>query len=151
MPLPELPPGDTKPEAVTASAASLHRLLPRRHFGSYKNEFGRIGVVAGSKGFAGAALLCSLGALRAGAGLVELFVPEDIYSIVAGAAPPEVMVKSVASYEKLFEEPIDVWAVGPGLGRARSYRNPASDRSHAKADGDRRGRAQHSLRESRRS
>jgi NAD(P)H-hydrate epimerase len=135
----ELPEGGTKPEAVTASAASFRGLLPRRHFGSYKNEFGRVGVVAGSKGFAGAALLCSLGALRAGAGLVELFVLDDIYSIVAGAAPPEVMVKSVASYEKLFEEPIDVWAVGPGLGRARR-RNPASDRSRAETDGDRRGR-----------
>ncbi len=120
VPLRELPAGGTKPEAVTAGAASLRRLLPRRHFGSYKNEFGRVGVVAGSKGFAGAALLCSLGALRGGAGLVELFVPEDIYSIVASAAPPEVMVKSVASYEKLLEEPIDVWAVGPGLGRARA-------------------------------
>ena len=118
--LPELQAGFTKPEAVAATAASLHPLLPRRHFGAYKNEFGRIGVLAGSKGFAGAALLCSLGALRAGVGLVELFVPEDIYSLVAGAAHPEVMVKSVASYENLLEEPIDIWALGPGLGRAHA-------------------------------
>ncbi len=34
--------------------------------------------------------------LRGGAGLVELFVPEEIYDIVASAAPPEVMVKPIS-------------------------------------------------------
>ena len=38
--------------------------------------------------------MCSLGALRAGAGLVELFVLEEIYEIIAAAAAPEVMVKA---------------------------------------------------------
>ena len=61
--------------------------------------------------------MCSLGALRAGGGLVELFVPEDIYEIVAAAAAPEAMVKPVNSYADLLGEPIDVWAVGPGLGK----------------------------------
>jgi NAD(P)H-hydrate epimerase len=59
------------------------------------------------------------GALRAGAGLVEVFVPEDIYSIVAAAAPAEAMVKSLRSYRDLHEENTDVWAVGPGLGQTR--------------------------------
>ncbi len=99
---------------------SLRAYLPRRKFSSYKNQFGRIGIIAGSRGFTGAALLCSLGALRAGAGLVELFVPENIYEIVASAAAPEVMVKPVRSYVRLNEEPIDVWAVGPGLGQTHA-------------------------------
>jgi NAD(P)H-hydrate epimerase len=120
VPLVELRASVTTSEAAMATPESLRPLLPRRPFGAYKNEFGRIGVVAGSKGFTGAAFLCSLGALRAGAGLIELFVPEDIYSVVASAACPEVMVKSVSSYEKLLEEKIDVWAVGPGLGRAHA-------------------------------
>ena len=64
--------------------------------------------------------MCSLGALRAGAGLVELFVPEEIYEILAGACAPEVMVKPIKSYTDLLEEPIDVWAVGPGLGKSRA-------------------------------
>jgi NAD(P)H-hydrate epimerase len=49
--------------------------------------------------------------------LVELFVPEEIYPILATTAAPEVMVKSVTSYRSLLDQPIDVWAVGPGLGR----------------------------------
>jgi ADP-dependent NAD(P)H-hydrate dehydratase / NAD(P)H-hydrate epimerase len=99
---------------------SLRGLLPRRKFNSYKNEFGRIGVVAGSTGFVGAALMTTEGALRAGAGLVELFVPKEIYSIVAAAAPAEAMVKPVRSYRDLLEEKIDVWALGPGLGTAEA-------------------------------
>jgi len=105
---------------IVATAESLRALLPRRPFGAYKNQFGRIGVIAGSKGLTGAAALCSLGALRAGAGLVELFVPQEIYPIVAASAIPEVMVKPVVSYERLLDEKIDVWAVGPGLGRERA-------------------------------
>lgn len=110
-----LPAGVVQSETV-AIAASLHHLLPRRNFGAYKNQFGRVGVVAGSKGLTGAAILCASGALRGGAGLVELFILEEIYPIVAAAAPPEVMVKPVASYETLLEATIDVWAVGPGIG-----------------------------------
>ena len=108
---------------VTAELAipeSLCELLPRRSYSSYKNQFGRIGIVAGSRGFTGAALMCSLGALRAGAGLVEVFVPEEIYPIVATAAPPEAMVKPVKSYRGLLKESVDVWAIGPGLGRSRA-------------------------------
>lgn len=105
---------------VVACAHSLAALLPRRKFNAYKNEFGRIGVVAGSPGFIGAALMTTEGALRGGAGLVELFVPKEIYSIVAAAAPAEAMVKAVRSYRDLLEEKIDVWALGPGLGKAEA-------------------------------
>jgi NAD(P)H-hydrate epimerase len=77
-------------------------------------------VVAGSKGFVGAALMTSQGALRAGAGLVEVFVPEEIYEIVAAAAPMEAMIKPVQSYRELLKEKADVWALGPGLGKSRA-------------------------------
>src|SRR5205814_6638565 len=107
---------------ILATGPSLATLLPRRKFSAYKNQFGRIGVVAGSKGFVGAALMTAGGALRSGAGLVELFVPEDIYEIAAGAAPPEVMVKATRAYRDLPAEKIDVWAVGPGLGNANGAR-----------------------------
>jgi hydroxyethylthiazole kinase-like uncharacterized protein yjeF len=103
-------------ETVTC-AASLQGLLPRRPFDAHKNQFGQVGIVAGSRGFAGAATMCAWGALRAGAGLVEVFVPENIYEIVAAAAPFESMVKPVKSYRDLIEEKIDVWGIGPGLGR----------------------------------
>ncbi|MFZ1219290.1 MAG: NAD(P)H-hydrate dehydratase [Chthoniobacterales bacterium] len=112
---PQVPAND-----LLACDHSLRTLLPRRKFSAYKNEFGRIGVVAGSPGFIGAALLTAEGALRAGAGLVEVFVPKEIYPIVAAAAPAEAMVKAVRSYRDLLEEKIDVWAVGPGLGKSQA-------------------------------
>jgi hydroxyethylthiazole kinase-like uncharacterized protein yjeF len=121
VPLAELTVEGVRNETA-ATAHSLAALIPRRKFSAYKNQFGRIGVVAGSKGFVGAAIMTAGGALRSGAGLVELFVPENIYEIVAAAAPPEVMVKSTRSYRDLADEKIDVWALGPGLGIANAAR-----------------------------
>jgi len=115
VPLSDLPlePADE----TVACTASLQGLLPRRPFDAHKNRFGRVGIVAGSRGFAGAATMCAWGALRGGAGLVEVFVPENIYEIVAAAAPFESMVKRLKSYRDLIEEKIDVWGIGPGLGK----------------------------------
>lgn len=120
VPLVDLVLEEGTPNELAATAHSLSALLPRRKFSAYKNQFGRIGVVAGSKGFVGASLMTTQGALRAGAGLVELFVPEEIYQIVASAAPVEAMVKPIRSYKNLLEEKVDIWAVGPGLGKSRA-------------------------------
>ena len=120
VPLPDLIAEITAPKAIVATPEVLCSLLPRRKFSAYKNQFGRIGVVAGSKGFIGAALMTTRGALRAGAGLVEVFVPENIYPIVASAAPVEAMVKPVRTYRDLLKEKIDVWALGPGLGKSHA-------------------------------
>jgi NAD(P)H-hydrate epimerase len=121
LPLPDLETGGARNE-IMATPPALAGLIPRRKFGAYKNQCGRIAVVAGSKGFVGAGLMTASGALRAGAGLVELFVPEDVYEIAASAAPPEVMVKATRAYKDLPNEKIDVWAVGPGLGNAHAAR-----------------------------
>ena len=120
VPLPGLGPEATVPNELVANPSSLRALLPRRQFNAYKNEFGRVGVVAGSKGLLGAALLATHGALRAGAGLVRVYVPKEIYEIVAGAAPIESMVHPVRKYRDLLDESVDVWALGPGLGKARA-------------------------------
>src|ERR1051325_6664508 len=120
VPLGGLQPGKIKPKEVVGCPAAFHGLVSKRTYNSYKNQFGRIGVVAGSKGFVGAALMASEGALRAGAGLVEVFVPEEIYEIVAGAAFMEAMVKPVRSYRDLLKEKIDIWALGPGLGKSHA-------------------------------
>ena len=120
VPLADLHPPDKKPKEIIASPQAFQGLLPRRQYSAYKNQFGRIGIVAGSKGFIGAALMTSQGALRAGAGLVEVFVPEETYEIVAAAAPMEAMVKPVQSYRDLLKEKADIWAVGPGLGQSRA-------------------------------
>jgi NAD(P)H-hydrate epimerase len=107
-------------ETVT-TADSLRHLLPPREFSAYKNLFGRIGVVAGSEGFWGAAILATKGALRSGAGLVNMFVPRELYSTVAALSPDEAMVKPVQSYTDLLgQQNVDVWAIGPGLGTGRA-------------------------------
>ena len=120
VPLHELRPPEKKTKEIIASPPAFCGLVPRREYSAYKNQFGRIGVVAGSKGFVGAALMTSQGALWAGAGLVEVFVPEEIYQIVAAAASMEAMVKPVHSYRDLLKQKPDVWALGPGLGTSHA-------------------------------
>lgn len=59
------------------------RLLPNRDPWGHKGSFGRILLLCGSRGFTGAAYLAAMGALRTGAGLTFLGVPESIYAIEA--------------------------------------------------------------------
>jgi len=117
-----LKPFDERVEAAEDSSriavgATLRSLLPRRLFDSHKTNFGRIGIVAGSRGFTGAAVMAASGALRAGGGLVTLYARELIYPIVAAGAPPEVMVRPVVSFREVAEQEHSVLAIGPGLGR----------------------------------
>lgn len=58
-------------------------LLPDRDPWGHKGSFGKVLLLCGSKGFTGAAYLAAMGALRSGAGLVFLGVPESIYAIEA--------------------------------------------------------------------
>ena len=58
-------------------------LLPNRDENAHKGSFGKILLLCGSRGYTGAAYLAAMGALRIGAGLVFLGVPESIYQIEA--------------------------------------------------------------------
>ena len=58
-------------------------LLPVRSEESHKGDYGKILLLCGSRGYTGAAALAAMGALRSGAGLVYLGVPESIYAIEA--------------------------------------------------------------------
>ena len=58
-------------------------LLPDRNPNAHKGDFGKILLLCGSRGYTGSAYLAAMGALRAGAGLVFLGVPESIYAIEA--------------------------------------------------------------------
>src|ERR1700676_1953827 len=62
-------------------------VLPPRSAESNKGTYGRVLVIAGSRGMSGAAVLCGGAALRGGAGLVQLAVPQSILPIVAAANP----------------------------------------------------------------
>lgn len=58
-------------------------ILPDRDPNGHKGAFGRLLLLCGSRGYTGAAYLAAMGALRCGAGLVFLGVPESIYAIEA--------------------------------------------------------------------
>lgn len=103
--------------AFISIPSNLRSIVPRRHFDSHKGNYGRIGIVAGSRGFAGAGVLCAEAGARSGAGLISIFVPEDIYQILAIKMPPEIMVKPVSDPRVVLEERLDAVGIGPGIGR----------------------------------
>ena len=90
--------------------------MPRRLFDSHKGDFGRVGIVAGSRGLVGASVLCSEAAARAGGGLISLYVPEEIYNLVVCKVTPEIMVKPTRDFRSVLDERLDALGIGPGLG-----------------------------------
>jgi len=63
------------------------RLLPPRKRNTHKGTYGRLLVLAGSAGMAGAAGICATAALRAGAGLVTVACPREIVPAVQALCP----------------------------------------------------------------
>src|SRR5947199_7627790 len=61
--------------------------LPRRAHDGHKGTYGRVLIVAGSRGMSGAAVLCGSAALRGGAGLVQVASPADVQPCVAAGNP----------------------------------------------------------------
>ena len=118
VPLDELPvPEDETP--CLNDVHSLRGLLPRRDHDFHKGDAGRVGILAGSRGMLGAAVLCATGALRAGAGLVTLFTDDALYPLLAPMLPAEAMLRPVSSLGEIDPGEFDAMAVGPGLGRKR--------------------------------
>jgi NAD(P)H-hydrate epimerase len=115
-PVRELENAEGDAETLSLTSEVLLPALRTRNFDTHKGQMGRVAIVAGSKGYLGAAELCSTAALRGGAGLVTLYVKEDIYPMMVTRMPAEVMVKSVKDYREALRDPADVLAVGPGLG-----------------------------------
>lgn len=107
--------------------ADLPRLA-RRPRASHKHDYGRVVVIGGSSGMAGAPVLAALAALRCGAGLVEVLVPEPI-AAVAASFDPCLMVRGLpADGDGAFAAAADpsitarvagahAVVIGPGLGR----------------------------------
>src|SRR5438552_3449439 len=61
--------------------------LPPRSADAHKGTFGKVLIVAGSRGMSGAAVLCGSAALRGGAGLVQVASPSDVQPCVASGNP----------------------------------------------------------------
>jgi len=104
----------------------LSNWVPRRPPNAFKNRVGQILVIAGSRGFGGAARLTAVSALRAGAGLVVLAAPESLLPQLEAATaeviklplPEENGIISSAAIEPLQSRMqwADAIAIGPGLG-----------------------------------
>lgn len=116
VPLPGLAPIGGDPAEVS-TAESLRAFVPVRNFDSFKGTYGRIGILAGSPGYLGAARLCSSAAVHAGGGLVTLYATPETHDLLAATCIPEVMLRKVASYAEVLQDRNDVLAVGPGLSR----------------------------------
>jgi NAD(P)H-hydrate epimerase len=94
---------------------------------SFKNSHGHALVIAGSRGYTGAAVLCGNAAMRSGAGLVTIATPASAQAAVAASVMPEVMTTALAETDRgaVSDEAIDhvmqlaskasVVAIGPGL------------------------------------
>lgn len=105
--------------SLVQPAMFAHLLLPRARAG-YKGSYGHVLAIAGSHGKTGAAAMCGMAALRAGAGLVTVASEESAIPVIAGHAA-ELMTVGLASGRladgvKQVAEKKDVIAIGPGLG-----------------------------------
>lgn len=104
----------------------VKKILPKRKPDAHKGLNGRVLVVAGSRGLTGAAALCSMAAVKSGAGLVTLGIADCLHDIME-AKLTEVMtyplpdVRGVLTTDALKEillltQKRDVLAIGPGMG-----------------------------------
>ena len=109
------------------SADPLPTLPPRARDG-HKGDYGRVLVIGGSRGMAGAPAMTGLAALRSGAGLVTVATPASTQPIVATFSPCFMTLPlveddyGIADYANIMDlvgarEQFDVWAIGPGLGQ----------------------------------
>ena len=116
--------------------ADLPRLRARAAASS-KRDYGRVAIIGGAAGMAGAPALSAMAALRSGAGLVELLVPEIVLAIAA-AFDPCVMthgfVEEQGGFAAAAADAItsraaraDASAVGPGIGRTRPVQDLVLD------------------------
>lgn len=105
----------------------IKNTFSKRIRNSHKGTYGKVGIVSGSKGMAGAAILNLNAALRCGSGLVKAFIPDEIYSVVESMSLEAITCtydENNFSFEKLQKEIIDysdVIATGSGCANIYNY------------------------------
>lgn len=102
----------------------IKNILNRRNKYSHKGDFGRVLIIAGSKGFSGAAYISTQSSVRSGAGLVTLGCSENIQDIM-NTKLTEAMTFKLEDTNKLeeFIEKCDAIGIGPGMGNNESTLN----------------------------
>lgn len=96
-------------------------VFPRRKRDAHKGNFGRLFILAGSREYTGAPALCANAAVRTGAGLVTLGVPEEIHSIAAVKCSEAMVWPLPDDYDMILEKAsaCDAAVIGPGLGQGK--------------------------------
>lgn len=117
-------------EFRTLDHKQILSILPDRDPWAHKGCFGKVLLLCGSLGFTGAAALAARGALRSGAGLVYLGVPERIYAIEAMKLDEPIVFPLPDAAGKLSEDAIpeimkylprmDAVLIGPGMGQSEA-------------------------------
>lgn len=108
---------------------NVKNIITKRSRNSHKGTYGKVGIVSGSKGMAGAAVLNLNAALRCGSGLVKAFIPDEIYNVVEFMSLEAITCtydENNIPFKKLQQEIIDysdVVATGSGCANIADYIN----------------------------
>lgn len=116
-------------ELYSMTHEKIMDLLPERAADSHKGNYGRILLICGSRGYTGAPALAAMGAMRTGAGLVYLAVPDIIYEIEAMKLTEPIVLPLPDEYGCIGETAAmevskllcnkDAVLIGPGLGQGK--------------------------------
>ncbi len=93
--------------------------LPERPADAHKGQFGRVQIIGGSIGMAGAPALAALAALRSGAGLVQVACPREVRATIAALVP----CATIGLFYESDNFNATVRAVGPGCGDSLSTKD----------------------------
>lgn len=104
-------------EAELLTARRIDSWLPRRSPSAHKGSEGHLLIVAGSRGMTGAALICAMAAVRAGAGLVTAACPESLLPVFANSVWEKLTLPVRETPEGTFAEE----AFGQLFGGGRRY------------------------------
>lgn len=113
----------TQEVSYTLERADLSKMLPKRKPNTHKGSYGKVLMITGSRGMAGAACLSAQAAYVCGAGLVRIYTDETNRAILQQLLP-EAIISCYTEYEEDgLKEALD-WAdvvcIGCGLGKSRT-------------------------------